>query len=136
MTTSQRWNANLLSCRPVAYLLPVPDREHVFDEAGRFLNPYDRFRHAPALGADLGEGRLVLLGDLRFADNGWRLVTDLGEKLQPRPSGVSQRFIAGGYGKQRAAGIITSSGAIDIVIPPSIAISRTASRITQMCRRR
>ncbi|KZM49103.1 TRAP transporter large permease [Labrenzia sp. OB1] len=32
------------------------------------------------------------------------------------------QLIAGGYGKRRAAGIITSSGAIDIVIPPSIAM--------------
>lgn len=32
------------------------------------------------------------------------------------------QLIKGGYGKQRAAGIITSSGAIDIVIPPSIAM--------------
>lgn len=32
------------------------------------------------------------------------------------------QLIEGGYGKRRAAGIITSSGAIDIVIPPSIAM--------------
>ncbi|KFB09009.1 TRAP transporter large permease [Nitratireductor basaltis] len=32
------------------------------------------------------------------------------------------QLIAGGYGQRRAAGIITSSGAIDIVIPPSIAM--------------
>ncbi|WP_127523224.1 TRAP transporter large permease [Mesorhizobium sp. Z1-4] len=32
------------------------------------------------------------------------------------------QLIDGGYGQRRAAGIITSSGAIDIVIPPSIAM--------------
>lgn len=32
------------------------------------------------------------------------------------------RLIVGGYGERRAAGLITSSGAIDIVIPPSIAM--------------
>lgn len=32
------------------------------------------------------------------------------------------QLIENGYGRQRAAGIITSSGAIDIVIPPSIAM--------------
>ncbi len=32
------------------------------------------------------------------------------------------QLLQGGYGKRRAAGIITSSGAIDIVIPPSIAM--------------
>lgn len=32
------------------------------------------------------------------------------------------RLLEGGYGRRRAAGLITSSGAIDIVIPPSIAM--------------
>ena len=32
------------------------------------------------------------------------------------------RLLAGGYGVQRSAGLITSAGAIDIVIPPSIAM--------------
>ena len=32
------------------------------------------------------------------------------------------RLVEAGYGKRRAAGLITSSGAIDIVIPPSIAM--------------
>ncbi|MCR9121712.1 MAG: TRAP transporter large permease [Phyllobacteriaceae bacterium] len=35
---------------------------------------------------------------------------------------IHPQLIESGYGKQRAAGIITSSGAIDIVIPPSIAM--------------
>ena len=32
------------------------------------------------------------------------------------------RLVAGGYGQQRAGGLIASAGAIDIVIPPSIAM--------------
>lgn len=32
------------------------------------------------------------------------------------------QLVAAGYGRRRAAGIITSSGAIDIVIPPSVAM--------------
>lgn len=42
-------------------------------------------------------------------------VSAVGRNMYPQ-------LIENGYGKQRAAGIITSSGAIDIVIPPSIAM--------------
>jgi C4-dicarboxylate transporter DctM subunit len=42
-------------------------------------------------------------------------VSAVGRNMYPQ-------LIAGGYGKRRAAGIITTSGAIDIVIPPSIAM--------------
>ncbi|MFC6487172.1 TRAP transporter large permease [Nitratireductor sp. GCM10026969] len=39
----------------------------------------------------------------------------LGKTLYPR-------LVEGGYGRERAAGLIASSGAVDIVIPPSIAM--------------
>ena len=42
-------------------------------------------------------------------------VSAVGRNMYPQ-------LLAGGYGKRRAAGIITTSGAIDIVIPPSIAM--------------